>query len=48
MYDNHDSPNDVGPLGAADSRDHLYIIVEDDVGTVGITKHAQEKLNEVV
>jgi glycine cleavage system H protein len=29
------------------SRDHLYIIVEDDVGTVGITKHAQEKLNEV-
>jgi glycine cleavage system H protein len=30
------------------SRDHLYIIVEDDVGTVGITKHAQEKLNEVI
>ena len=29
------------------SRDHLYVIVEDDVGTVGITKHAQEKLNEV-
>jgi glycine cleavage system H protein len=30
------------------SRDHLYVIVEDDVGTVGITKHAQEKLNEVI
>ena len=30
------------------SRDHLYIIVEDNVGTVGITKHAQEKLNEVI
>jgi glycine cleavage system H protein len=29
------------------SRDHLYILVQDDVGTVGITKHAQEKLNEV-
>ena len=29
------------------SRDHLYIIVEDDVGTVGITNHAQERLNEV-
>jgi glycine cleavage system H protein len=29
------------------SQDHQYIIVEDGVGTVGITKHAQEKLNEV-
>ena len=29
------------------SQDHLYIIAEDDVGTVGITDHAQEKLNEV-
>ena len=29
------------------SRDRLYIIVEDDVGTVGITNHAQERLNEV-
>ena len=29
------------------SQDHLYIIAEDDVGTVGITNHAQERLNEV-
>jgi glycine cleavage system H protein len=29
------------------SQEHQYIIVEDGVGTVGITKHAQEKLNEV-
>ena len=29
------------------SHDHQYIIVEDGVGTVGITNYAQEKLNEV-
>jgi glycine cleavage system H protein len=29
------------------SRDHEYVTVEDGVGTVGITSHAQEKLNEV-
>ena len=29
------------------SEDHQYIIVEDDVGTVGITNHAQEKLSDV-
>ena len=29
------------------SRDHLYIIVEDGVGSAGITKHAQEKLSDV-
>ena len=29
------------------NRDHQYIIVEDGVGTVGITNYAQEKLNEV-
>jgi glycine cleavage system H protein len=29
------------------SNDHQYILVEDGVGTVGITKYAQEKLNEV-
>jgi glycine cleavage system H protein len=29
------------------SPDHQYIRVEDGVGTVGITKYAQEKLNEV-
>jgi glycine cleavage system H protein len=29
------------------NRDHQYIIVEDDVGTVGITKHAQEMLSDV-
>ena len=29
------------------SQDHQYIIVEDGVGTVGITNHAQEKLSDV-
>ena len=29
------------------SQDHQYIFVEDGVGTVGITNHAQEKLSEV-
>ena len=29
------------------NQDHQYIIVEDGVGTVGITKHAQEKLSDV-
>ena len=29
------------------SHDHQYIIVEDGVGTVGITNHAQEKLSDV-
>ncbi len=29
------------------SQDHQYIIVEDGVGTIGITNHAQEKLNDV-
>src|SRR5882724_12950588 len=29
------------------SQDHKYIIVEDGVGTVGITNHAQEKLSDV-
>ena len=29
------------------SHDHQYIIVEDSVGTVGITNHAQEKLSDV-
>jgi glycine cleavage system H protein len=29
------------------SQDHQYIIVEDAVGTVGITKHAQEQLRDV-
>jgi glycine cleavage system H protein len=29
------------------SQDHLYILVEDGVGTVGITKYAQEELVEV-
>lgn len=29
------------------SQDHQYIIVEDGVGTVGITSHAQEKLSDV-
>ena len=28
-------------------QDHQYIIVEDGVGTVGITNHAQEKLSDV-
>jgi glycine cleavage system H protein len=29
------------------TQDHQYIIVEDDVGTVGITNYAQEKLSDV-
>jgi glycine cleavage system H protein len=29
------------------NQDHQYIIVEDGVGTVGITKYAQEKLSDV-
>ena len=29
------------------SQDHQYVIVEDGVGTVGITNYAQEKLSEV-
>jgi glycine cleavage system H protein len=29
------------------NQDHQYIIVEDGVGTLGITKHAQEKLSDV-
>src|SRR2546429_346593 len=29
------------------SQDHQYIIVEDGVGTVGITNYAQERLNEL-
>jgi glycine cleavage system H protein len=29
------------------SKDHLYITVEDGLGTVGITNHAQEKLSDV-
>jgi len=29
------------------SQEHQYIIVEDGVGTIGITKHAQEKLSDV-
>jgi glycine cleavage system H protein len=29
------------------TQDHQYIIVEDGVGTVGITNHAQEKLSDV-
>jgi glycine cleavage system H protein len=29
------------------SQDHQYIIVEDGVGTVGVTNHAQEKLSDV-
>jgi len=29
------------------SEDHQYIVVEDGVGTVGITNYAQEKLNDV-
>jgi glycine cleavage system H protein len=29
------------------TRDHQYIIVEDGVGTVGITNHGQEKLSDV-
>jgi glycine cleavage system H protein len=29
------------------SQDHQYIVVEDGVGTVGITNNAQEKLSDV-
>jgi glycine cleavage system H protein len=29
------------------TQDHQYIIVEEGVGTVGITNHAQEKLSDV-
>ena len=29
------------------SQDHQYVIVEDGIGTVGITNYAQEKLNDV-
>jgi hypothetical protein len=29
------------------SQDHQYIIVDDGVGTVGITNHAQEKLSDM-
>jgi glycine cleavage system H protein len=29
------------------NQDHQYITVEDGVGTVGITEHAQEKLSDV-
>jgi glycine cleavage system H protein len=29
------------------SQDHGYVIVDGDVGTVGITNHAQEKLSDV-
>jgi glycine cleavage system H protein len=29
------------------SKDHVYITVEDGLGTVGITNHAQEKLSDV-
>jgi glycine cleavage system H protein len=29
------------------SQDHEYVIIEDGVGTVGITNHAQEKLSDV-
>ena len=30
------------------SKDHEYVLVEGDVGTVGITDHAQEQLGDVV
>jgi glycine cleavage system H protein len=30
------------------SQDHGYVIVDGDVGTVGITNHAQERLSEVI
>jgi glycine cleavage system H protein len=30
------------------SQDHEYVIVEDGVGTVGITNYAQERLSEVI
>jgi glycine cleavage system H protein len=29
------------------SQDHEYVIIEDGVGTVGITNHAQEQLSDV-
>jgi glycine cleavage system H protein len=29
------------------SQDHQYVIVEDGLGTVGITNHAQERLSDV-
>ena len=29
------------------SQDHEYILVEDGVGTVGVTNHAQEQLSDV-
>ena len=29
------------------SKDHEYIIVEEGIGTVGITEHGQEKLSDV-
>jgi glycine cleavage system H protein len=29
------------------TQDHRYVIVEDGVGTVGITNHAKEKLSDV-
>jgi glycine cleavage system H protein len=29
------------------TQDHQYILVEDGVGTVGITNHAQERLSDV-
>ena len=29
------------------SQDHQYVVVEDGVGTIGITNHAQEKLSDV-
>lgn len=30
------------------TEDHEWILVEDDIGTVGITDHAQEQLGDVV
>ena len=30
------------------TQDHQYIIVEDGVGTVGVTNHAQEKLSDEI
>ena len=30
------------------SKDHVYISVEDGLGTVGITNYAQERLSEVI
>ena len=29
------------------TKDHEYIAVEDGIGTVGITNHAQEKLGDI-